>query len=76
MESESSKKFLEKMVNSLHAVNISGSPTVEARWKAEKSIVFTEKLTICRKSLRIYLKSCYYLDEVWLPTYLTSPYEF
>ena len=26
----------------------------------------TEKPTICRKSLGIYLKSCYYLDEVWL----------
>ena len=53
-----SKKFFEKMVNGLLAVIISGSPVVGVRWKAVK---------------KYYLKSCYYLDEVWLTTYLISP---
>ena len=58
------KKFFEKMANGLFALNISGSLAVGARWKAAKKYIFsTEKPTIYLKSLGIYLKSCFYLDE-------------
>ena len=36
----SKKKCFEKMANGLLAVNISGSPAVGARWKAEKKKIF------------------------------------
>ena len=68
------KKFLEKMANGLLAVNISGSPVVGARWKATKKYIFLlRSLPYIVTAWEIYLKSCYYLDEVWLTTYLTSP---
>ena len=35
---------------------------------SEEVYFTTEKLTIYPKSLGVYLKSCYYLDEVWLTT--------
>ena len=69
----SKKKCFEKMANDLLAVNISGSTAVGARWKAEKKYFLLEDTTIYPKSLVIYLKSSYYLDEVWLTTYHTSP---
>ena len=60
-----SKNFFEKMVNGLLAVNISGSPAVVTRWKAAKKYVFLlRSLPLSSKSLGIYPKSCYYLDEV------------
>ena len=39
----------------------------------EKVYFTTEETTIYPKSPGIYLKSSYYLDEVWLTTYHTSP---
>ena len=40
---------------------------------SEKVYFTTEETTIYPKSLGIYLKSSYYLDEVWSTTYHTSP---
>ena len=40
---------------------------------SEKVYFTTEKPTLYHESLRISLKCCYYLDEVWLTTYHTSP---
>ena len=42
--------------------------------EGSKKVYFTtEKPTIYHESLAISLKSCYYLDEVWLTNYHTSP---
>ena len=69
-----SKKFVrengERFACSEYFWLSSGSSKMES---SEKVYFSTEKPTICRKSLGIYLKSYYYLDEVWLTTYLTSP---
>ena len=48
----------------------SGSSEMEG---SEKVSFTSKKTTIYPKSLGINLKSSYYLDEVWLTTYHTSP---
>ena len=69
----SKKKMLrengERITGSEYFWLSSGRSEMEGREK----VYITTETTIYPKSLVIYLKSSYYLDEVWLTTYHTSP---
>ena len=70
----SKKKMLrengERFTGSKYFWLSSGRSKMEGRVKVYFT---TEETIIYPKSLGIYLKSFYYLDEVWLITYHTSP---
>ena len=67
-----SKKILRENVERFTCSEYFWLSSGRSETEGSEKIYSTEKPTIYRKSLGIYLKSCYYIDEVWLSTYLTS----
>ena len=72
---EVSKKMLRENGERFTGIEYFWLSSGRSEMKGREKVYFTtEETTILYpKSLVIYLKSSYYLDEVWLTTYHTSP---